>query len=62
MCNIPIMYNLYISLGIQESMICVVDRHQILFDVASSDNLVYSTSMVNGIQLEYGHSFFIYHI
>ena len=35
--------------GIQESVICVVDRNQILFDVTSSDLIVHSTSMVNGI-------------
>ena len=28
------------------SIICVVDRHQILFDVASSDHFVHLTSMV----------------
>ena len=32
-------------------MICVVERHQILFDVTSSDHIVHSSSMVNGIQL-----------
>ena len=39
--------------GIQKSMICVVDRNQILFDVTSSDHIVHSTSMVHGIELQY---------
>ena len=39
--------------GIQESMIYVVDRNQILFDVTSSDHVVHSNSIMNGIQLEY---------
>ena len=39
--------------GIQESMICVVDRNQILFDVTSSNHIVHSTTMVDGIQLQY---------
>ena len=30
-------------------MMCVVDRNQILFDVTSSDHIVHSSSMVNGI-------------
>ena len=33
----------------QESMICVVDSNDILFDVTSSDLLVHSISMVNGM-------------
>ena len=37
-------------------MICVVDRNQILFDVTFSDHIVHSTSMVNGIQLEFNCS------
>ena len=36
-------------LGIPESMIYVVDSNQILFDVTSSDLLVHSTSMMNGM-------------
>ena len=39
--------------GIQERMICVVDRNQILFDVTSLDHIVHSTSMVHGIELQY---------
>ena len=39
--------------GIQESMICVVDRNQILFDITSLNHIVHSTSMVHGIELQY---------
>ena len=48
--------------GIQGSMICVVDRHQILCDVICSDHIVLPTCMVHGLQLQYWHSFSIYHI
>ena len=39
--------------GIQESVICVVDRDQIFFDVTSLDHIVHSTSMMHGIELQY---------
>ena len=39
--------------GIQESMICVVDRNQILCDVTCSDHIVHQTCMVLGLQLQY---------
>ena len=45
--------------GIQGSMICVVDRNQILYDVTFSDHIVHPTCMVHGIQLQYCH-FFLY--
>ena len=48
--------------GIQGSMICVVDRNQILCDVTFSDHIVHPNCMVHGLQLQYWHSFSIYHI
>ena len=39
--------------GIQGSMICVVDRNQILCDVTFSDHSVHPTCMVHGLQLQY---------
>ena len=39
--------------GIQGSMICVVDRNQILCDVTFSDHIVHCTCMVHGLQLQY---------
>ena len=42
----------YLS-GIQGSMICVVDRNQILCDVTFSDHIVHPTCMVDGLQLQY---------
>ena len=37
--------------GIQGSMICIVDRNQILCDVTFSDHIVHCTCMVHGLQL-----------
>ena len=52
---------IYLS-GIQGSVICVVDRNQILCDVTFWDHIVHPTCMVDGLQLQYWHSFSIYHI
>ena len=39
--------------GIQGSMICVLDRNQILCDVTCLDHIVHVTCMVDGLQLQY---------
>ena len=51
----------YLS-GIQGSMICAVDRNQILCDITFWDHIIHPTCMVNGLQLQYWHSLSIYHI
>ena len=58
-CTVPEKYQLTSRQG---SMICVVDRHETLCDVTFSDHIVHPTCTVHGLQLQYWHSFSIYHI
>ena len=55
-CTICIMYNVYICQEYREAW-HVVDRNQILCDVTFSDHIVHPTCMVDGLQLQYWHSF-----